>query len=126
MTEHAIVPVRETAGNQYFSIRPHQIPPRLLGTFGKCEVENSARNLLAFFQERGYWTGFTTQELQRFYEGQKWNSDTPFWGLLGAWFDDGMSSMCWREPHDVYIAIGEHGEYFITEAFIRRCASQLQ
>ncbi|HEY4519483.1 MAG TPA: hypothetical protein VJH33_00390 [Candidatus Paceibacterota bacterium] len=125
MAERNIVPVEETAGNQHYPLRPHQISTRLIGTFGKREVEESAQKLLRFFQERGYWSSFTTQELRRFYEQQNWNPDTILWGLLGAWFNDN-SSMCWRAPLDVYIAIGENGEYFVTEAFIKRCASQMQ
>jgi len=110
-----------------FPIRPAEIPnlsehaAGLLNTFGKTEVEKRAERLVHFFVLRGRWCSFTLEELLRFYESRGWNPATPFFGLAGAWFDDGGMGR-WAEPDDVFITCDSSGNYFVTDRFVERCA----
>ena len=118
--------IGETIKTQYYPIRPDQISDGHFGGFGKAEVEWAAEKLIAFFKSRGYWTGFTLNELHRFYKGKGWETDNVFLGIMGAWFDDGMAFMRWREPADVFIAVTERGVHFVTNNFIDRCANAVR
>jgi hypothetical protein len=97
----------------------------LASTFGKSEVEATAERLIRFFQMRGYWCEFTIDELTRFYKLKDWDPNPMFFGLMGAWFDDG--GMCgWGTPKETYLAVDVHGKYCVTDLFIIRCAKNLR
>jgi len=70
----------------------------LPSTFGKCEVEVAAWELIRFFQKRcdGKWTPFTFQQLHAFYVTEGWNPDKMLFGLMGSWFDDGGACQVWE------------------------------
>lgn len=96
----------------------------LRGTFGNMEVERSAEHLVHFFIRHGYWCHFRLDELERFYRGRGWSTNAPFFGLMGAWFNDG-GMMSWCEPLDVFIACASDGTYCVTDRFVERCASKI-
>ncbi len=43
-----------------------------------------------------------------------------FFGLLGPWFDDGMSIMNFRESA-VYLVVDVDGKYYVTDNFVTAC-----
>lgn len=112
-------------------IRPNDIrfeADRLPGTFGKAEIEWAAERLVRFFQEKGYWASFTITELLAFYNKNKWDPNLMFFGLMGTWHDDSpfrwvSEESPWQET-PVYLGIDGAGNYFITEAFVMKCASK--
>lgn len=99
-------------------IRPKQIElDSLLGKFGKYEVEESAKNLLAFFHKKDRWDSFSFQELTDFCKESGFNPSLMLFGLLGAWYDDGgLGSI--RIPHDPYFLMGMDGRLRVTSNFI--------
>ncbi len=106
------------------------ISPRLLhnshmsGTFGKCEVETSAKRLIAFFAvEKGNsWASFTFEELHTFFLRNNWNPREILFGLVGNWWDDGgMGTLI----HQSWPCIIHYGDGLrVTEHFVRRCAGE--
>lgn len=93
----------------------------LLQTFGKIEVERAAERLVHFFVQQGCWCRFTLPQLLSFYMKHGWSINSPFFGLMGAWFHDG-GMMGWVEPLDVFIACDDKGHYFVTDRFVERCS----
>ncbi len=91
----------------------------LAGRFGKCEVEMAAGKLLSFLQHRNKgWEEFTISDLFAYYKSKGWNPDMMFFGLLGPWFDDGMSTMDFRDTANVYLVVGDNGKYYFTDKFV--------
>lgn len=115
--------LNEVASFKTFKIRPEDfdLSQPLLNTFGKAEIEWAAKKLLVFFQSRGYWFGFTLQEMIIFYNAKGWNPNLAFFGLMGGWYDDATFVGGWVETSDVYIAIGADGTYYVTDKFVEKC-----
>jgi hypothetical protein len=111
----------------YYPVRPDDILDRdkggMLSTFGKHEVEVSADRLVKFFKSRGYWCGFTIDEVVKFYQSRDWNPSLIFFGLIGAWYDDAMLIEDWSVPSTVYIAIDTNGLHYVTDKFVEKCIS---
>src|SRR3989344_1231231 len=59
------------------------------GGFGKHEVEVTAGRLIHFFRHKGGWCLFTISELADYYKMMCWSPERMFFGLMGAWYDDG-------------------------------------
>jgi len=99
----------------------------LSSTFGKSEVEQTARNLIRFCQRRGGWYPFTVEELIDFYKQVGEDPRFIFFGLLGVWGDDGMFAQHTNPWHESppYLVIGADGMYRVTERFIQQCAINL-
>lgn len=121
--------VTEGPVRHYHPIRPKDFSldsfGALASTFGKSEVEKTARNIICFCQRRGGWYPFTVEELIDFYKEVGEDPRFIFFGLLGAWEDEGMFAQHtnpWREPPS-YLVIGADGMYRVTEQFIQQCAS---
>ncbi len=121
--------IGELPGHHHYPIRQSDFDlasaDTMASTFGKHEVEKAAANIIRFCQRRGGWYPFTVEELIAFYKEVGENPRFIFFGLLGAWEDDGMlaqlSESRWRQPRGQYIAIGCDGMYRVTESFIKRC-----
>ena len=113
--------VDEAPENQYFPIRPREIDTKKIVGFGKHEVEKAAERLISFFQNKGYWGSFTLEALFSFYQSKGWSINNAFFGLMGAWYDDGDFSNHWREASDVFLAMNPLEEYCVTDRFIERC-----
>lgn len=108
---------------KHFHIRPEDfdLSEPLLNTFGKAEIEWAAKKLLAFFQSRGYWFGFTLEEMFIFYKEKGWNPSLAFFGLMGGWYDDATLFGGWAQAADIYIAVGADGTHYVTDKFVERC-----
>lgn len=127
--DDAIRVVAEGPGNHHHSVRPGDFNLKsadtLASTFGKAEVERAAKNLIHFCQRRGGWYPFTIEELIAFYKEMGENPRLIFFGLVGAWEDNGMlaqlSGNPWHEPRVPYLALGANGMYYVTERFIQQC-----
>jgi hypothetical protein len=126
-----VTPLGETVDSPKHPIRPddfnfsnHNTP--LSSVFGKSEVEQSAGKLIQFFQSRGRWCEFTIDELRRFYELKGWNYNSAFFGLTGAWYDDGGLAGGWAMPKETYLAFDDSGKAFVTAAFVERCGRNLK
>lgn len=90
------------------------------GGFGKYEVEEVAGRLVSFFEEKGFWSEFSIEELGDFYRQRGWDPNTMLFGLLGPWYDDGaLGSFRQFEPLIVY---SPDGKMVVTERFIARCS----
>lgn len=119
------VVICENKDKRDYPIRPRDIgtgkADSFVGTFGKYEVEQSARKFVLFFQSYGYWTKFRLSELQAFYRHMGWDFSSAFFGLCGAWYDDALfGTFC--EPADVFIVLDSLGYHYVTDRFILRCA----
>ena len=124
-------PYREIfVANEKTSPAPNDIRLNAIGivesTFGKCEVEETAGHLIAFFQAKGAWGSFKLDELAEFYRSKGWDPNNMFFGLVGAWFDDGGLSMCWVECPKPYIAFDGVGSCYVTEEFVKQCCHNLK
>lgn len=108
-----------------YHIQPKDIDLRLPTTFGKSEVERTARRLIEFFVMKGRWTSFTLHELTEFYKLKGWEPKGMFFGLIGLWLDDGSFSTTIRVSWPC-ILITEEDEYFVTNHFIDRCAGRFR
>ena len=121
--------VVEGPGMHHHPIRPKDFNLASVGTlsstFGKSEVEQTARNLIRFCQRRGGWYPFTVEELIDFYKQVGEDPRFIFFGLLGVWGDDGMFAQHTNPWHESppYLVIGADGMYRVTERFIQQCAS---
>ncbi len=123
-----IIPIMERAGQVKIPIRPNDFDfndSRVLSsTFGKFEVEQSARLLIEFFQERGRWAEFTLPALIRYCKRRRKNPNSALAGLVGGWFDDGM--MCFNALMNCYVVIDFDGKCCVTEAFILKASRNLK
>ncbi|KKW21390.1 MAG: hypothetical protein UY64_C0022G0015 [Parcubacteria group bacterium GW2011_GWA1_51_12] len=123
--------VVEGPGMHHHPIRPKDFNLASVGTlsstFGKSEVEQTARNLIRFCQRRGGWYPFTVEELIDFYKQVGEDPRFIFFGLLGVWGDDGMFAQHTNPWHESppYLVIGADGMYRVTERFIQQCAINL-
>ena len=121
----------EGPGMHHHPIRPKDFNLASVGTlsstFGKSEVEQTARNLIRFCQRRGGWYPFTVEELIDFYKQVGEDPRFIFFGLLGVWGDDGMFAQHTNPWHESppYLVIGADGMYRVTERFIQQCAINL-
>ncbi|HWB34282.1 MAG TPA: hypothetical protein VG753_03125 [Candidatus Paceibacterota bacterium] len=106
-------------------VRPDQIPlsGEMSGpsSFGIAEIEETAGHLIQFFQLRGHWCRFTIDELRRFYELKGWNPNLMFSGLIGGHIHMGGMSEMISAPREIYIAMDEVGNCYVTKAFIGQC-----
>ncbi len=122
-------PIIESASMTMCPVRPDDfvfIHGNVLGgTFGKTEVETTARRLIEFFQLRCCWCEFTIDELGRFYKLKGWDPNAMFFGLMGAWYDDGGMGG-WALPQHTYLCVDGHGKYCITDKFIDQCARNIK
>lgn len=101
-------------------IRPNQIEiDSVSGKFGKYEVEESAKNLLAFFQKKGKWTSFSFQELIHFYNESGLDSSQMLFGLICPWYDDGGIGSI-QIPTNPYFVMDIDGTLCITSNFINK------
>ncbi len=91
-----------------------------VGSFGKCEVEEAAANLVRFFQMRGGWVNFSLPELIEFSKLNEFDSCQVLFGLLGYWYDDGLGAISEAPP---YLVALPGGSYCPTELFIDCCKS---
>lgn len=112
-----------------YPIRPKDIKPGngTVGKFGKHEVEAAAFDLLMFFKDRGFWSGFSISEILLFFEREKLDSRQrhrarPFFGLIGAWYDDGGLGSFKIPP--TYFVLFPDGKYYPTDLFIEACAAE--
>lgn len=125
--------VAESPGRHHHPIRPKDFKfdsaldrvGTLAGTFGKSEVEQTARSIIRFCQRRGGWYPFTVEELINFYKEVGEDPRFIFFGLLGTWEDDAMLVDGWRTPRVPYLVQGYDGMYRVTEEFIKQCAKNL-
>lgn len=119
----------ENSSCHCFKVRPDDVKlseaDTVLGGFGKAEVEQSAGKLVRFFQSRGYWCSFSLDELQRYYREKGWYTNSIFFGLAGAWYDDSTLSPGWVQSWPC-IAIDTIGLHYVTEHFVLRCAGKLK
>ncbi|MDO8469946.1 MAG: hypothetical protein Q7S84_02940 [bacterium] len=105
--------------------RPEEInlSDGLSGTFGKCETETAAENLVRFYQAQGFWKPFTLIEIIDFYRTRFPKNDSAvnqlFSGLVGAWEDNGGFFGCIRTSPD-YLVLGADGNYYPTVEFTSR------
>lgn len=113
--------VEESPGRHIYPIRPNDIDIALSSTFGKAEVEEAARNIILFCQQRGGWYPFSLEELSNFYMREERDCNMMFFGLSGIWYDDAMLSGGFRESHPCLVICGD-GMYRVTDQFIERCA----
>lgn len=102
-------------------VRPRDIDTKnvvyWLSVFGKAEIEWAAQRLVAFFQKRNLWHGFTIQDLLDFYRDQGIKDHSgPLYGLFGSWIDDGTLGLCTvSRPLVVH---GPNGLYYVTNLFV--------
>lgn len=91
-----------------------------LFTFGKCEVEIAARNLVEFFAENGGWEPFTMKQLDDFCKtSRKGTAGAALFGLICTWFDDGGMPGGFRKPQPYIVQVSEHS-FVVTTTFIKR------
>ena len=113
--------VSETATNQPCTVRPDDIYIEiggLLSTFGSAEVEQEAKRLVQFFQQKRYWFGFRLEELTLYYRENGWDPEEALAGLAKPWHHDWDG---WIPASKPYVVQDEHGVYYITNLFIDRC-----
>lgn len=109
---------QSTAEEKLFEIRPNDIELRdgkYVGHFGKFEIEESAGNLISFFQVQRRWVSFKLKDLRLFLGLKKGGKNKLLYGLYGKYYDDiGI----YTAPLYV-VRVGK--EYFITDLFINQC-----
>lgn len=115
--------------NVKYLIRPEDIKPRygVVGKFDKHEVKKAAFDLLMFFKDRGFWSGFSISEILLFFEREKLDSRQkgetyPFFGLIGVWYDDGGLGSFKIPP--AYFVLFPDGKYRPTDLFVEACAAE--
>lgn len=101
------------------NIRPRDINPESIrGKFGKCEVEDSAENLLKFFQIKNKWHSFFFEDLLVYSKQVGFNSSMMLFGLICPWVDDGGFGSL-RESQD-FLIMDANGSLCITSNFINK------
>ncbi len=109
-----------------YPIQPKDIlgqPNAFSSTFGKAEVEGSARNLVEFMAEKGRWVSFTIAQLQEFYDKKGRDPASMFYGICGGFVLDSMGGSKWYADGG-YLVQDDRGGYCVTDLFIDKCAGK--
>jgi len=123
MGKNEIKPIDESGDNPQYHVCPEDINMEMTCTFGKAEIESSARVIVQFCQSRGGWYAFELLELIKYCKQINFNPNMIFFGIIGHWFDDCVmgGGICGSHPS---LVLWGYGKYCVTESFILRCAKR--
>jgi hypothetical protein len=127
MDTSASAPAKRKGEREYVSVSavlPRDIDPEsVYGKFGKFEVEETAKNLLLFFQSRGKWDPFYLKSLMAFSICRGFDPNRVLFGLVGTWHDDSGMFGCMRKA-PAYFIQGSDGQFQVTAKFIKKLLAQ--
>ncbi len=116
--------VHEAKGKTLGYIRPNDVSD-YTGTFGSFEVEDAAKKLVTFFQQKDRWHFFTLNKLRKFYKMNGWDPNTMLFGLAGASMRVAGVSLQLTYPKIPYVVFIHGGKLAVTTEFIAHVSKNI-
>ncbi|MFA4999623.1 MAG: hypothetical protein WC519_02780 [Parcubacteria group bacterium] len=111
----------ETEADQHYDIRPEGIKREYCYRFGQSA--ETVKRLLAFFREKGLWTGITVSERKNLICEKDLDPDAAFSRLICR-IDDNGPPFTFLHILPCYIVIDALGTLYVTKFFIGLLAAE--